>query len=123
MAVQISTDCITPPSFCDGAYGCGPDTHVAVVARIVPVFADPLEWDKHTHYPQLTIVRYNDDLYISKVPTVGTPPDGDCSDWVMYFSLEELKPLIEEIVLAMVQPIPDGDVIDIWDYHDIHKEQ
>lgn len=45
-----------------------PGTSQYIGARYVPVFADPIEWDKDTVYEGFTIVTYNGNSYTSKGP-------------------------------------------------------
>ena len=44
--------------------GCPPSQYIG--SRYVPIFADPLEWDKSKAYESLTIVTYNGESYTSR---------------------------------------------------------
>lgn len=84
MSVQISTPCLPTTSICEGDYGCGPDTHMAAIARIMPIFHGK-PWDASTAYGALEVVEQPDGvMYITKCPTpAGTPLD-NCTYWVVY---------------------------------------
>lgn len=84
MSVQISTPCMPATSICSGDYGCGSDTSMVAVARIMPVFTGG-KWDPGRPYGALEVVEQPDGtMYISMCPVpAGTPLD-DCKHWRVY---------------------------------------
>ena len=84
MSTQISSNCITNTSICNGTYECGGDTEFAIMARVVPLFRTDEEWDKSQSYEALTIIRHNELLYISKVPVPCGIELDNCKYWTVY---------------------------------------
>ena len=68
----------------------GTQTYVGM--RYVPVFADPIQWDDSVEYEPLTMVTYDDDIYVSKfyVPVGVSPTDTDF--WVVFGSTPSYIP-------------------------------
>lgn len=54
-----------------------------VGARYVPIFADPIEWDKSKPYEPLTIVTYQGGSYTSKTFVPVNADINDTTYWVM----------------------------------------
>lgn len=104
MSVQISTPCLPNTSICEGDYGCGPNTHMAAIARIMPVFHGK-PWNESTAYGALEVVEQPDGvMYITKCPTpAGTPLD-NCFYWAVYnenwnVRLENVEEEIDQLQL------------------------
>lgn len=84
MSVQISTPCLPTTSICSGDYGCGSDTSMVAVARIMPVFTGE-EWDSARAYGALEVVEQPDGtMFITKCPTPAATPLDDCRFWGVY---------------------------------------
>lgn len=100
MTTQISSPCITTTDICNGSYGCGTDTEMAVLARVVPVWEKD-EWSNGKAYGPLSVVRApgTDTLYISKVPVPCGIELGDPKYWSVYNDnkvASEAKEIAEE---------------------------
>lgn len=84
MSVQISTPCLPTTSICSGDYGCGSDTSMVAVARIMPIFTGE-EWDSARAYGALEVVEQPDGtMFITKCPTPAATPLDDCRFWGVY---------------------------------------
>ena len=100
MTTQISSPCITTTDICNGSYGCGTDTEMAVLARVVPVWEKD-EWSNGKAYGPLSVVKApgTDTLYISKVPVPCGIELGDPKYWSVYNDnkvASEAKEIAEE---------------------------
>lgn len=100
MTTQISSPCITTTDICNGSYGCGTDTEMAVLARVVPVWEKD-EWSIGKAYGPLSVVKApgTDTLYISKVPVPCGIELGDPKYWSVYNDnkvASEAKEIAEE---------------------------
>lgn len=84
MGYQIHTPCLPETSFCDGSAGCGNDTEMVAIARIMPIFTGK-PWDEETAYGALEVVEEPDGtMYITKVPTPAGTPLTECKFWAVY---------------------------------------
>lgn len=100
MTTQISSPCITTTDICNGSYGCGTDTEMAVLARVVPVWEND-EWSIGKAYGPLSVVKApgTDTLYISKVPVPCGIELSDPKYWSVYNDnkvASEAKEIAEE---------------------------
>lgn len=84
MSVQISTPCLPTTSICSGDYGCGSDTSMVAVARVMPIFTGE-EWDSARAYGALEVVEQPDGtMFITKCPTPAATPLDNCRFWGVY---------------------------------------
>jgi len=111
MTTMIQSECIQTTSICNGTYGCGSDTEMAVLARVIPVWHDPLDHDESESYEQLTVVRADGTLWISKVPVPCGVPITCSKYWAPYDS----KPYIDRVVEeeAQIRMQADKDLFEL----------
>lgn len=74
-------------------------------ARYVPIFADPIEWDKAKSYEPLTIVTYQGDSYTSKTFVPAQTEITNTEFWVRTGSynaqVEQYRKEVQEVVTKM----------------------
>lgn len=74
-------------------------------ARYVPIFADPIEWDKAKSYEPLTIVTYQGDSYASKTFVPAQTEITNTEFWVRTGSynvqVEQYRKEVQEVVTKM----------------------
>lgn len=115
MTTQISSPCITTTDICNGSYGCGTDTEMAVLARVVPVWEKD-EWSNGKAYGPLSVVKApgTDTLYISKVPVPCGIELGDPKYWSVYNDnkvASEAKEIAEEARAEAAGAVSAADAV------------